>query len=80
MPDSEPPVIKVLSRWLGIRNIQLLINGKKSRDWKTKKNLKAFINYLQTIDDGFGNLEDYIIQQRKKVVDSDWWNDRRYGS
>ena len=53
---------------------------KKSRDWKTKKNLKAFINYLQTIDDGFGNLEDYIIQQRKKVVDSDWWNDRRYGS
>ena len=41
---------------------------KKSRDWKTKKNLKAFINYLQTIDDGFGNLEDYIIQQRKKVL------------
>ena len=53
---------------------------KKSRDWKTKKNLKAFINYLQTIDDGFGNLEDYIIQQRKKGVDSDWWYDRRYGS
>ena len=37
---------------------QLLINGKEKVGIKTVKNPKAFIDYSQTIDDVYENLED----------------------
>ena len=39
---------------------------------KNLKSPKAFIDYSQTIDDVYENLEDY----EKKSV---WWYDSRYG-
>ena len=39
---------------------QLLINGKEKVEIENLKNPKDFIDYLQTINDIYGNLEDYI--------------------
>ena len=44
---------------------QLLINGREKVVIENLKDPKAFINYLQTFDDAYKNLEDFIIQQRK---------------
>ena len=38
---------------------QLLINGREKVVIKNLKNPKTFLDYLQTIDDVFENLEDY---------------------
>ena len=45
-------------------NHQLLINGRETGGIENLKNPKAFIDYLQTIDNVYENLEDYN-QQRK---------------
>ena len=47
---------------------------RKSRN----KNPKAFIDYCQTIDDIYENLEDYN-PTKKRRVNSAWWCDCRYG-
>ena len=39
---------------------QLLINGKEKVEIENLKNPKDFIDYSQTINDIYGNLEDYI--------------------
>ena len=44
---------------------QLLINGREKVVIENLKDPKAFINYLQTFDDAYKKLEDFIIQQRK---------------
>ena len=40
-------------------NYQLFINGREKVAIKTLKNGKAFIDYSQTIDNVYENLEDY---------------------
>ena len=43
----------------------MLINGKEI---KILKNLKTFIDYLQTIDDVYENLEDYNPTKKRRVL------------
>ena len=47
---------------------QLLINGKEKVGIKTVKNPKAFIDYSQTIDDVYENLEDYNPTKKRRVL------------
>ena len=47
---------------------QLLINGRKNVGIKRLKNLKAFIDYSQTIDYVYENLEDYNPAKKRKVL------------
>ena len=47
---------------------QLLINGREKVGIKTIKNSKAFIDYSQTIDDGYENLEDYNPTKKRRVL------------
>ena len=46
---------------------------------KNLKNPKAFIDYSQTIDDVYENLEDYNRIKKTRVPNSVWWYDSRYG-
>ena len=45
-----------------------LINGRKKVGINELKNPKAFIEYLQTIDDVYENLEDYNPTRKRKVL------------
>ena len=47
---------------------QLLINGKGKVGIKKFKNKKAFINYSQTNDNVYENLEDYNTTKKRKVL------------
>ena len=47
---------------------QLLINGREKIGIKKLKHRKAFIDYSQTIDDVFENLEDYNPTKKRKVL------------
>ena len=47
---------------------QFLINGREKVGIKTLKNPKAFIDYSQTIDDVYENLEDYNPTTKKRVL------------
>ena len=47
---------------------QLLINGREKVGVKTLKNPKAFIDYSQTVDDVYENLEDYNSTKKMKVL------------
>ena len=47
---------------------QLLINGRKKVGVKTLKNPKVFIDYSQTIDDFYGNLEDYNPTKKRRAL------------
>ena len=40
---------------------------------KNLKNPKAFIDYSQTIDDVYENLEDYNRIKKTRVSNSVWW-------
>ena len=42
-----------------IHSNELLINKREKQEIENLKNLKAFIDYSQTIDDDYENLEDY---------------------
>ena len=44
---------------------QLFINGREKVGIKKLKNPKAFIGYLQTIDDVYENFEDYNPAKKK---------------
>ena len=44
---------------------QLLINGRETVGIKTLRNPKAFIDYSQTIDDVYENLQDYNPTKEK---------------
>ena len=57
--------VKDLFAW----KFQLFINVRENIAIKILKNIRAFIDYLQKIDDVFENQKT-IIQQRKKSVDS----------
>ena len=52
---------------------QLLINGREKSEIKISKNSKAFIDFSQTIDDVYENLED--CSQAKKRRESIMFND-----
>ena len=43
----------------------MLIDGREKVRTEILKNPKEFIDYTQTIDDVYENLENYIIQQAK---------------
>ena len=47
---------------------QLLINGREKVETKKLRNSKAFINYSQTIDDVYENLEDYNPREKRRVL------------
>ena len=47
---------------------QLFINGRENVGIKILKNPKAFIDYSQTIDDVYENLEDYNLKKKKKML------------
>ena len=47
---------------------QLLINGREKIDIEILKNPNAFIDYLQTIDDFYENLEDYNPTKKRRVL------------
>ena len=53
----------------------LLINGREKVGSKHLKNQKAFIDYLQTIEDDYENLEEYD----EETVNSVWWYNSWYG-
>ena len=46
----------------------MLINRRKKVGIKKLKNLKAFINCSQTIDDVYENLEDYNLTKKRRVL------------
>ena len=45
---------------------QLLINGREKVGVEHLKNLKAFIDYSQTTDDVYENLEDYNPTKKRE--------------
>ena len=45
-----------------------LINRREKEGIETLKNSKAFIEYSQTIDDVYENLEDYNPTKKRKVL------------
>ena len=47
---------------------QLLINGREKVGLNTPKNLKAFIDHLQVIDDVYKKLEDYNATKTRRVL------------
>ena len=49
-------------------NYQLLINGREKVGIKELKNPKAFIDYSQTTDDVYENLEGYNPTKKRKVL------------
>ena len=49
-------------------NYQLLINGREKVRIEILKNPNAFIDYLQTIDDVYENLQDYNPSKKKRVL------------
>ena len=42
-----------------IHSNELLINKREKQEIENLKNLKAFIDYSQTFDDAYENVEDY---------------------
>ena len=46
----------------------MLINGREKVRIKNLKNPKAFIDYSQTIDNVYENLEDYNPTKKKRVL------------
>ena len=65
--DSGPGKTNVLTNlFLYVKDpfeskYQSLINGREKVEIKKLKNLKAFIEYSQAIDDVYENLEDYNL-------------------
>ena len=47
---------------------QLLIKGREKVEIENLKNLKAFIDYSQTIDDVYENLEGYNPTKKRRVL------------
>ena len=47
---------------------QLLINGREKVEVENLKNPKAFIDYLQTTDHVYENLEDYNPKRKRRVL------------
>ena len=70
----------IKNQWLAIDKIylyvkdpfeskyQLLINGREKVGIENLKNPKAFIDYSQTIDDVYENLEDYNPTKKRKAL------------
>ena len=46
----------------------MLINEKEKVGLKKLKYSKAFIDYLQTVDDAHQNLENYNLRKKKRVL------------
>ena len=50
------------------QSYQLLINGRENVEIKILKNPKTFIDYSQTIDDVYENLEDFNPTKKRIVL------------
>ena len=46
----------------------MLINRRKKKEIKKFKNSEAFIDYSQTIDDAYENLQDYNSTKKRRVL------------
>ena len=57
---------------------QLLVNAREKLGSKDLKNPKAIIDYSETLDDIYENLEHYSLT--KKIINSTLLYDIRYGS
>ena len=58
---------------------QLLINVREKIGTENLNNPKIFIDYSQTIDDVYENLEDYNPTKKWTVLIVFWWYEGRYG-
>ena len=70
VPDHPFKILIVSGSGSGKTNVLLNLTAhqrKKKVGIKGLKHAKTFTDYSQTIDDVYENLEDCIIQQRKKV-------------
>ena len=47
---------------------QLFVDGKEKVEIKNLENTKAFIDYLETIDDVYENVEDYNPAKKRRVL------------
>ena len=56
----------------------MLINGREKVGTEILKNLKAFVDYSQILDDVYENMEDYNPKKEKEKVNSLWWYDSKY--
>ena len=65
-PDTKKIYIHVKD--LLESSYQLLINGREKVGFKKLRNTKAFIDYSQTTDDVYENLEDYNQTKKRKVL------------
>ena len=65
-PDTKKIYIHVKD--LLESSYQLLINGREKVGFKKLRNTKAFIDYSQTTDDVYENLEDYNQIKKRKVL------------
>ena len=61
IPDIDK--ICLYLKYPSVSKYQLLINGTE-----VSKNPKAFIDYSQTIDDVYENLEDYNLTKKRRVL------------
>ena len=50
------------------QSINCLLMEEKKQELKILENTEAFIDYSQTIDDVYGNLEDYNPTKKKTVL------------
>ena len=55
-------------------SINCLLIEEKKQKLKNKKNPKVFIDYSQTIDDVYENLEDYNPTKRRRALSCFIWN------
>ena len=56
----------------------MFIHGREKLGIENLKNPKPLIDYSQTIDGVYENLEDYNPKKKKDSVKSVWWYDSRY--
>ena len=66
IPDIDK--ICLYLKYPSVSKYQLLINGRAKAGIEVSKNPKAFIDYSQTIDDVYENLEDYNLTKKRRVL------------
>ena len=59
---------------------QLLVKEREKAGIKKNKSWKTFIDYSQSTDDVYENLEDYNLTKERKNGVGVWWYNSRYGS
>ena len=65
-PDMDKIYLYIKDRFES--KYQLLMDWREKVGFKRPKALKAFIDYLQTIDDVYENLEDFAPTKKRRVL------------